>query len=82
MDTLKAMKEKYNDAYRILGEIACMKCLCTLCATLRNVVFEVARNSTDPTEALQVIKRYEGFVCGAVETIKEKYHNWEERWKT
>jgi hypothetical protein len=63
-----------NVGYEIIGKIACMKCYCALCAELRDKMLDVARKQ-GKDEAITTIVDYDGFQCGAVQSMKEMAHD-------
>ena len=50
----------------IIDEIREMRCYCKLCALLKLQVLECK----DDKEAIKVIRNYDGFKCGAIQTMR------------
>ena len=50
----------------VIDKVRDMKCFCNLCSTLKWKVLECENDE----EVIKVIKNYDGFICGAVETMR------------
>ena len=55
----------------IIDNIREMKCYCKLCALLKLQVLEC----NDDKEAIEVIRNYEGFQCGAIQSLRSMTYN-------
>jgi len=66
-------------AYLIVGKIACMGCLCSICSSLQSKVLSTAKSTNNPLQAIKVILEYDGMICGAVEVMINLANEWENK---